>query len=443
MDSKKYFSRNIDRDLLAWSKSPHRKVLLLRGARQVGKSSAVRQLAKSFKYYLEVDLEDQKEVHTFFEQSFSPQEICEQLSFFFRIPVIPGETLLFFDEIQSCLPALSKLRYFYEKYPEIHLIAAGSLLEFALEEIPSFGVGRIRSMFIYPFSFDEFLRALGDDMLVEAYRKATPQKPLQEPIHQLIVHRLKTFLIIGGMPEAVAQYVQTKDLQHSQNVLNDIIISLKADFAKYKKRVPALRINEVFESVARQSEGKFVYERAAVQASNAQVKQALDLLLMAGLVYSVVHTAANGIPLGAEINPKYQRFIIFDTGVFQRVLDLDASQIIISNDFQTINRGAIAEIFVGIELVKGASCYNPISLYCWQREKRQASAQVDYLIQRGEQIVPVEVKAGTQGAMQSLRVFMEERKVEKGVRTSLENFAHYQNIEVLPMYAISNLLLNR
>jgi predicted AAA+ superfamily ATPase len=276
--------------------------------------------------------------------------------------------------------------------------------------------------------------------LIDAYRKATPQKPLQTPIHDLLINRLKIFLIVGGMPESVAQYVKTQDLLHSQNVLNDIIISLKNDFAKYKKRVPALRINEVFESVARQAEGKFVYEHAAVQASNAQVKQALDLLVMAGLIYSVTHTAANGIPLGAEINLKYQRFIMLDTGLFQRVLDLDIAQILISDNFQAINKGAIAEIFVGLELIKGSSCYNPISLYCWQREKRQGSAQVDYLIQRGEQIIPVEVKAGTQGAMQSLRRFMTEKNIEKGVRTSLENFAHYENIAVFPMYAISNLM---
>ena len=225
--------------------------------------------------------------------------------------------------------------------------------------------------------------------MVDAYRKATPQKPLQEPVHNQLVNRLKTFLIVGGMPEAVAQYAKTQDLLHSQNVLNDIIISLKNDFAKYKKRVPALRINEVFESVARQAEGKFVYEHAAVQASNAQVKQALDLLAMAGLIYSITHSAANGIPLGAEINLKYQRFILLDTGLFQRILNLDVAQILISNDFQTINRGAIAEIFVGLELIKASSCYNPISLYCWQREKRQGNAQVDYLIQQGEQIVPI------------------------------------------------------
>ena len=440
MADKKYFSRTIDDELMAWSKSHDRKTLLLCGARQVGKSSTVKRLAKSFKYFVEVNLDDQKTARAFFEQSLSPREICEQLSFFYRTPIIPGETLLFFDEIQSCLPALSKLRYFYEQYPELHLIAAGSLLEFALEELPSFGVGRIRSFFMFPFSFDEFLCALGDDMLVDAYRKATPQKPLLEPIHQKLIHRLKTFLVVGGMPEAVAKYVETQDLLHSQNVLNDIVISLKSDFAKYRKRVPALRINEVFESVVRQAEGKFVYERAAVQATNAQVKQALDLLVMAGLVYPITHSAANGIPLGAEINPKFQRFILLDTGLFQRILGLDAAHILISNDFKTINRGALAEIFVGLELIKGSSCYHPVSLYCWQREKRQGNAQIDYLIQQGEQIVPVEVKAGTQGAMQSMRLFMAEKNINKGIRTSLENFAQYGNIDVFPMYAISNLL---
>ena len=440
MKKEKYFPRAIDRELLAWSQASDRKTLLLRGARQTGKSSSVRHLAKSFKYYVEVNFDDRKDVHTFFEQPLSPQEICEQLSLLYRTPVIPGETLLFFDEIQQCLPALSKLRYFYEQYSELHLAAAGSLLEFALEEISSFGVGRIRSLFMFPFSFDEFLRALGDDLLVDAYRKAAPQKPLQEPVHNQLVNRLKTFLIVGGMPEAVAQYAKTQDLLHSQNVLNDIVISLKNDFAKYKKRTPVLRINEVFESVARQAEGKFVYERAAVQASNAQVKQALDLLIMAGLVYPVTHSAANGIPLGAEINLKYQRFILLDTGLFQRILNLDAAQILVADDFQTVNRGTTAEIFVGLELIKNSSCYNPISLYCWQREKRQGNAQVDYLIQQGEQIIPIEVKAGKQGAMQSLRWFMAEKNIGKGVRTSLENFARYENIDVFPMYAISNLL---
>jgi predicted AAA+ superfamily ATPase len=150
----------------------------------------------------------------------------------------------------------------------------------------------------------------------------------------------------------------------------------------------------------------------------------------------------NGIPLGAEASPKFQRMFLLGTGLFQRVLGLDVSQLFTSTDFKAINRGALAEIFVGLELLKNSSCYSPISLYYWQREKPQSSAQVDFLIQKGEKIVPIEVKAGTQGAMQSLRRFMKEKNVARGVRISLENFARYEDIDVYPMYAISNLILS-
>jgi predicted AAA+ superfamily ATPase len=441
MPESNYFDRNIDEELLAWSKEEGRKVLLLRGARQVGKSSAIRELGKSFTYFVEVNFDDHRDIYSFFEQSQSPQEICGQLSYYYKIPIIAGETLLFLDEIQSCLPAFSKLRYFHEQYSDLHVIAAGSLLEFALEEIPSFGVGRITSMFMFPFSFDEFLSASGDEMLVTAYRKATPEKPLSEPVHNKIINSLKIFLVIGGMPEVISKYLKTKDLLQAQKVLNSLLVALQSDFAKYRKRVPFLRLKEVFDSVTRQAEGKFVYEKATTQASNVQVKQALDLLIMAGLVYPITHTAANGIPLGAEINPKFKRMILLDTGLFHRILDLDMRKIFVLDNFKTINKGSIAEIFVGLELIKASSCYNPISLYYWQREKPQSSAQVDFLIQKNENILPIEVKAGTQGAMQSLRLFMKEKKIEKGIRTSLENFAQYENIDVYPMYAISNLFL--
>ncbi|MDD4189981.1 MAG: AAA family ATPase [Mangrovibacterium sp.] len=440
MAAKKYFYRRIDSELLSWSKDVNRKVLLLRGARQVGKSSAVRHLAKSFQYFVEINFEDTEEqVNHLFLPGVSPQEICMKLSALVQIPIVPGKTLLFLDEIQAYIPAISKLRFFYENYPELHVIAAGSLLEFAIEEIPSFGVGRITSLFMYPFSFEEFLRASGNETWVHAYREAVPQKSLFGALHTQIVKQLNIFFLIGGMPEVVAEYVQNKDLLRCQAILNSLLVSFRSDFAKYKSRMPATRVNEVFESVAHQAQGKFVYERASTQASNVQVKQALDLLIQAGLVYPVTHTGANGIPLGAESNPKFQRMLLFDTGLFQRILDLDVSSILLADNFKAINRGALAELFVGLELIKGSSCYNPVSLYCWQREKRQGSAQIDFVIQRNEQIVPIEVKAGTQGAMQSLRWFMKEKNISKGVRTSLENFAQYENIEVYPLYAISNL----
>lgn len=363
-----------------------------------------------------------------------------KLSVLALTPIIPGETLLFLDEIQDCLPAISKLRYFYEQYPELHVIAAGSLLEFAIEELPSFGVGRIRSMYMYPFSFEEFLVASGKEIWAKAIREASPQSPVFEGLHSQLINQLQIFNLIGGMPQVIAEFIENQDLLKCQMILSEILVSFQNDFAKYKKNVPAIRITEVFESVAKQSEGKFIYERAAVQSSNRQIKDALELLIMSGLVYSVIHTAANGIPLGSEINPKIQRMFLFDTGLFQRMLGLNISDILLSKDFKTINRGALAEMFVALEIVKASSCYSPVNLYFWQREKSQSSAQIDFLIQKHDKIIPIEVKAGTQGAMQSLRLFMAEKGIEKGIRTSLENFAFYENIEVFPMYAISNLL---
>ena len=439
-----YFKRNVDNVLLAWSREkPHdRKPLLLRGARQIGKSSAIRQLGKQFKHFVEVNFDENKEAAKFFESSFSPQEICEQLALYYRTPIIPGETLLFFDEIQTCQPALAKIRYFYEKYAELHVAAAGSLLEFALEEIPSFGVGRIRSLFMYPFAFDEFLTALNDEALCEAIKAASADKPLAEPVHQLLLERLKIFMICGGMPEAVSQYVRNRDLLKGELVLNDLVTVLKTDFAKYRKRVPLLLMNDVFESVMRQTEGKFVYERAASGTPTAAVRQALDLLIMAGLVHPVTHTAANGIPLGAEKNTKYRRMIPCDTGIFLHTLGL-RSKMLPASDFSAVNRGSLAEIFSGLELLKAASCYAPCELFFWQRAAggvSRGNAQVDFIVQKGSNIIPIEVKSGSQGSMQSLRLFMKEKRIQRGVRTSLENFGRCGNIDIYPLYAVGNII---
>jgi predicted AAA+ superfamily ATPase len=392
---------------------------------------------------VEINFDENKEAGQFFESTHSPQEICSQLALYCHTPIVPGETLLFLDEIQNCQAALAKLRYFYEKYPELHVAAAGSLLEFVLEEIPSFGVGRIRSLFLYPFCFDEFLMALGEGEAVQAIHEASPVRPLPEPVHRQLLNRFKIFLICGGMPEAVSRYVRTRDLLSGELVLNDLITSLKTDFAKYKKRVPLLLLNEVFESVMHQTEGKFVYERAACGTPTAPVKQALDLLIMAGLVHPVTHTAANGIPLGAETNQKYRRMLPCDTGVFLQTLGL-RQEILPAGDFTAVNRGALAEVFTGLELIKAASCYTHQELYCWQRSAGTGSphgnAQVDFVVQKGSSIIPIEVKSGATGTMQSLRLFMKEKHIQQGIRTSLENFGQYEDIAVYPLYAIGNLV---
>lgn len=434
-----YLPRNIDIELALWRQEKEGKPLLIRGARQVGKSTAIRELSRQFDYFLEVNFEEQRQVHKLFEGDLDPAILCENLSVLYNIPIVPGKTLVFFDEIQACIPAISSLRFFYEKYPELHVIAAGSLLEFALAEIPSFGVGRIRSLFVYPLSFDEYLVGIGEKLLFEAKKKATLEKPLAEPLHQKLLGHVKRFLVIGGMPEVIASYVKSSNINQCGLILDDLIISLKADFAKYKKQVPFLRISEVFDSVIQQSGNKFTYAKAATEANHKQVKEAVDLLIMAGLVLPVTHTAANGLPLGAEANPKKRKMLLLDTGIFQRLLGLNISEILFEDDFDIINKGAIAEQFVGLELLKNSSCYRQENLYFWHREAKSSNAEVDYVIQQNETILPIEVKSGKKGSMQSLFLFLSEKKTSYGIRFSLENYSSYENIKVLPIYSVSEL----
>jgi len=435
-----YMKRTVDKVLLSWKTDSDRKPLLIRGARQVGKSSAIEQFGTHFEHAVTVNFEKNKNLHALFEGDLDVKEICRKLSVQFKKPIISGETLLFFDEIQSCPNAIMSLRYFYEDYPELHIIAAGSLLEFALEELPSFGVGRIDSLFMYPFSFQEFMLACGEGLLWSEVCKSSPEKPLFPVFHEKCLDLFKKYLIIGGMPAAVSDFVKNNDILRVQKVLDRLILSYQDDFAKYKKKLPTLLLREVFASVVKQAGGKFIYSKAA-ETSQYNIKQAMNMLIMAGLVIPVVSSSANGIPLGAETNHKKCKMLLLDTGIFQRLLNLQLADFLFSDDFDVINKGAIAEQFAGLELIKNSSPYNPETLYFWTREKEKSQAEVDYLIQKNGNIVPIEVKSGKSGKMQSLHLFLKEKRVKQGIRTSLENFTKYDNIQVYPLYAVGNIVL--
>jgi predicted AAA+ superfamily ATPase len=438
-----YLERSIDEELVSWKEERLRKPLLVRGARQVGKSSSIRKLGESFDIFLEINFEEHRTVHALFKGDLTPQTLCENLSVLFNKEIEPGKTLLFFDEIQACIPAISSLRFFYEKMPELHIVAAGSLLEFALGEIPSFGVGRIRSLYMYPLSFDEFLIVSGNEKLQELKQKANTHKPLATPVHDKLIELLKKFLIIGGMPEVVEKYVSNNDLRQCQRVLDDLISSYRTDFSKYNDRVPSSQIREVFESIVYQSGGKFVFTKTSQSLNILQIKKALELLIMAGIVIPVTHTSANGIPLGAEVNPKKRKMLLLDTGIFQRLMQLDISDQLFSNEFSVVNKGSIAEQFIGLEIVKNASCYSQNELFYWHREALNSNAEVDYLIQKNEEIIPIEIKSGSKGSMNSLFLFLKEKKTRYGCRLSLENFAEYGDIKVYPLYAYANVLFIR
>lgn len=434
-----YFKRHIDRYLAEWKEDKFRKPLLIRGARQIGKSSAARHLGKSFRYFVEINLERDQELKELFGKNIDVKKICSQLSTIAKTPIIAGETLLFIDEIQESERAIASLRYFYEDYPELHVVAAGSLLEFALRELSSFGVGRITSLYMYPFSFDEFLSAIGDDMLVD-YKKdmANCDTPLPLPIHSQLTDRLRLYYMVGGMPEAVKYWAKTNDLMRISQIHNSIINTYQDDFSKYKSRISPLLLRNTILGVVRQSGCKFMYSQVEGGAATSSVKEALQLLSLAGLVIPVTHTAANGIPLGAEINIKYQKYLFMDIGLMQALLKVPASNLLLSNSTDFVNKGGLAEVFTGLELVKYSSPFAPPEMFYWQRLEKGAQAEVDYVIEQGQNIVPIEVKAGTRGSMQSLRIFMAAKQSVFGIRICLENFSHYDNINVYPLYAISN-----
>lgn len=434
-----YLQRKIDDVLLAWQRSSSRKPLLIRGARQVGKSTAVRNLSKQFDYFIEINFEEQPEYQRLFANTSDINDLVEQLAIITQTEIIEGRTLVFLDEIQASLPAISKLRYFYEKKPNLHVIAAGSLLEFALSELPSFGVGRVRSVFMYPFSFIEFLGALNEKPLASMMHQSSPERPINPIFHEKLKVYFKKFLIIGGMPQAVQTYVAKGDLLEVQRILDDLIIAIQADFVKYKRQIPPTNIKSVFESIVKQVGTKFKYSNDFTSLTNPVIKQVIDLLEMAGLVYRVTHSSSNGIPLGAEANPKKIKLLIFDTGIYQRILGLDVASLLLKDDIEVINKGNIAELFVGLELLKSNDSYERTALYYWHREAKNSQAEVDYVIQNQEHIFPLEVKAGTKGAMQSMYLFMDEKKSRYGVRLSLENFAEYDKVKVIPLYAASNI----
>lgn len=446
-----YFKRHIDTELLKWKESATHKPLLLRGARQVGKSTAVRELGKTFKYFVEINLEKQPSMKALFTDNIDVRQICGNISMVVSKPVIPGETLLFIDEIQTSQQAIMSLRYFKEDYPELHVIAAGSLLEFTLSELPSFGVGRIRSMYVYPFSFDEFLMAQNLDLQVDAKNKATSNNPVPLPLHESLQSQLRTFYLTGGMPAAVAEWLSSHDYKEVARIHNDILDTYQDDFAKYKKKIAPSLLRRILRSAALQAGKKFVYAQAGEGLPSTIIKDTLNLLSLAGIIVPVIHSNANGIPLGAEENPSYVKYLFLDTGLMLTMLGAPPADILLSDDTDLVNKGAVSEMFAGLELVKYGDCYQKSEIHYWQNISRNANAEVDYLTVRNGEITPIEVKANTKGSMQSLYYFMNKKHITDAIRISMENFSTFtridaddnnaeRRIEICPLYAIRAVL---
>jgi predicted AAA+ superfamily ATPase len=443
MPQANYIQRHIDSKLLEWKNSASRRVLLIRGARQTGKTWAVREFARSFDSFVEINFEKQIEAARIFNGNLDVHEIIDKLSAFSNVQIVLGKTVLFFDEIQSCPQCISSLRFFYEEMPGLHVVAAGSLLEFALENISSFGVGRISSLFMYPFTFHEFVSANSGSKLAEMIDRANSANPMDDALHSKLIELMRVYLAIGGMPAVVKAYCAGEGLISCKRILEDLVTVYIDDFAKYRKKAPVARLVETFESVARQTGCKFKYAHVSPECSIYESKMSLELLERAGLVYRVFHTAAQGLPLGAQINTRKFKAIFFDVGVYQRILGLDLKEHIIKTPSELINKGNTAELFAGLELIANGPSHSRPQLYYWHREEKSSNAEVDYVIQRGKTVVPIEVKSGGKGSMKSMRIFLAEHKLQKGIRASEENFCSYESIAVVPLYAVGNLVSER
>ena len=451
---KNYISRHIDQTLLEWKNSTVHKPLLLRGARQVGKSSAVRHLGKQFQYFAEINFERDKAISIFFKGDLDVRLITTKISNYLQVPIIPGKTLLFLDEIQACPEAIMALRFFREDFPELHVAAAGSLLEFTLEELPTFGVGRIHSIFMYPMTFDEFLIAMGMDGVLNMRNEADSSHPLDEPFHNMLVEQFRIYMLVGGMPEAVATWKETSDFLQCQQVHNDIILTYEDDFNKYSRRANPELLRLTLRGVCHQIGQKLSFNQISDDHRSYQIRESLRLLSLAGLITPVVATSANGFPLDAEADERRVKYLFLDPGLLLSVLHLDGNvsqeliKLILTGTPQDlVNKGRITEMVAGLELMRYKTPIQRPKMYYWEKSGKSI-AEIDYITVQDMHILPIEVKAGTQGGMKSLWMFMREKQLTDAVRCSLENFGSFdyidkkdsdavRHVRICPVYALS------
>lgn len=453
-----YYPRFIDSYLAEWASRETHKPLLLRGARQVGKSTAVRHLAERFESYVEINFEKQASFIPLFQvKDIDVKKIVSQIAAMAGKRIVPGKTLLFLDEVQACPESIMSLWFFKEDLPELHVVAAGSLLEFTLEDLPSFGVGRIHSMFMFPMTFDEFLIANGEGLLMEARNGATSSQPLPQPLYEKLVGLIRTFMLVGGMPEAVAKWVETHDYLACQEIQDDIVVTYEDDFPKYRKKIDPTLLRNTMRSTAVQATKKFVCSAVEGNYKAAEVKKALDMLTKAGIVIPVTHSDGNGLPLGSEADKSYQKMLLLDTGLMLRLLNMTTGdiselteQILTSDIADLVNKGPMAEMLAGIELLHYRTPNIRHEIYYWQRQAKNSQAEVDFLSSYHQTVLPIEVKAEKQGGMKSLWIFLRERKLTNAIRCSLENFGAFdyqdpevcgavRHVQICPLYAISQM----
>lgn len=425
--------RNIEEKLQAWKETPNRKPLILLGARQVGKTWIMRSFGKAhYKNVAYVNCDEEPLAKTMFETDYSIPRILLMVQAITGEQVLPGETLLIFDEIQEAPRALHSLKYFSENAPEYHVMAAGSLLGVALGHKESYPVGKVNMLRLYPMNFNEFLLALGENQLHALLQN--DERELLSVMKSKYINLLRQYYFVGGMPEVVRTYAERRNLQEVRSLQRDIIESYRRDVSKHATKSEAVRINQVLDSIPSQltkENKKFIYCVIREGARAAQYELAIQWLVDAGIVYKVPRVSTLKMPLKAYEDTGVFKLFLLDCGLLGQMVEAPAAQVIASNSAFTEYKGAFTEQYVHQQLV--SSGINP---YYWSSER--SSAEIDFVVQAGERVIPIEVKAEENVRARSMSEYIKHNPDLhlKGLRISMKGHVDQGWMENVPLYAV-------
>jgi uncharacterized protein len=396
-------------ELSHWKNKPGRKPLILNGARQVGKSYLVKEFGKTAfnGNIVVINFEKQKQIHQIFEKDIDIPRIIFELNAALNTNIEAGKTLLFLDEIQFCKQALESIRYFYQDYPELHVIAAGSLLDFEFREI-SYPVGRVDLMTLHPMSFEEFLMARGKTNLCKILN--SPIENFDENWMNYFEEELNLYCIVGGMPEAVSNFIQFNDLNQVMTIQDNLLFSYQEDFKNYSPKVDSDCLNDILNQVVNKIGAQIVYTKLSESFSGNTIKKGVSVLKTARILHGVENVSIAGLPFTKS--GKQMKLFYLDIGLLLRKTKLNLAALYIQRSLLSTFEGAVAEQFVHQQLL----AHQKSELHYWARTEPGASSEVDFVTEENGKIIPVEVKAGTKGSLKSLHYALEKyNTIEKAI----------------------------
>ena len=419
--------RSAIRDLAAWKASPDRKPLVLKGARQVGKTWLMKEFGRtSYESFVYLNFDEEDELKSIFEKNKNPQRIVELLSLIAGRKILPEKTLLIFDEIQECPDALNALKYFRENANEYHVIAAGSLLGTLLAQPKSYPVGMVNLLELSPMTFDEFLEAT-DAPLFAYYQTIRKNQIIEEIFHNRLMDAYRSYLIIGGMPECVDSWIRFKDPARISRIQRELIEIYENDFSKHNGRINSGRLLMVFRSIpsqlAKENE-KFMYGAVREGGRARDFEEAIEWLVSAGMLNRVYNVSKPEHPLSAFDKLDTFKLFVFDTGLLKQMAGIDNSAILLKSDYQF--KGPLTENYI-LQQLRGQFDAAP-------RYYADKNSEIDFLLQYGTEIIPVEVKGGTDKSAPSFKRYVSERKPSCALRFSDRGYLKSGTITNMPPY---------